>query len=96
MLVPAILSFYAMTVTDKFAIRFLLPDYLTQIGLYSVGERIAGIMHMGNLAFILGWQRFAFRNMHQPEGPHMIGRGLFVFATAAGFLAMALAMLGAT
>ena len=94
MLVPAMLSFYAMTVTDKFSIRALAPSPLEQVGLYSVGERIAGIMHLVNLAFILGWQRFAFRNMHLPGGSQVIGRGLSVFLIGGGYLAMSLALLG--
>jgi O-antigen/teichoic acid export membrane protein len=94
MLVPAMLSFYAMTVTDKFAIRALTESPMEQVGLYSVGERIAGIMHFVNLAFILGWQRFAYNNMHLPDGQTIIARGMFVFAVGGGFLAMTLSMLG--
>jgi O-antigen/teichoic acid export membrane protein len=94
LLVPAMLSFYAMTVTDKFAIRALTESPMEHVGLYSVGERIAGIMHFVNLAFILGWQRFAYNNMHLPDGRSIIARGMFVFAVGGGFLAMTLSMLG--
>ena len=44
LLVPALVSFYVMTVADKFMIRALTDSPLEQVGLYSVGERIAGVM----------------------------------------------------
>ncbi len=94
LLVPAILSFYIMTIGDKYLIRALTANPLEQVGFYSVGERIAGVMQMANLAFIFGWQRFAFRNMHLEEGPSILGRGILWFAIVGSFMAMALALLG--
>ncbi|MGL4514611.1 MAG: lipopolysaccharide biosynthesis protein [Lacipirellulaceae bacterium] len=94
LLVPAMLSFYVMTATDKYLIRALCESPFEQVGLYTVGERIAGIMHMANLAFVLGWQRFAFNNMHAADGQRMIAQGLRVYIVAAGFAATALAILG--
>ncbi|MBX3434494.1 MAG: lipopolysaccharide biosynthesis protein [Pirellulales bacterium] len=94
LLVPALLSFAAMAVTDKYTIRALVEDPLEQIGLYSVGERIAGIMQMANLAFILGWQRFAFRNMHLPDGSRIIARGFLAYAAGGAVVATGLALLG--
>ena len=94
MLVPALISYYFMIVSDKYLIRALTDDSLQQVGFYSVGERIAGVMQLVNLAFIFGWQRFAFRNMHTSDGPPIIARGILWFAIAGSYLALALAMLG--
>ena len=94
LLVPAMLSFYVMTITDKFLIQRLTEDSYTQIGYYMVGERIAAIMHLTNYAIILAWQRFAFRNMHEDNGGKLIGYGLFLYCVGAGFVVTGLAMLG--
>ncbi len=93
-LVPSVLSFYVMTVADKYLIRALSDNPLEQVGFYSVGERIAGLMQLANLAFIFGWQRFAFRNMHLEGGSRVIARGLFWFAICGSYLAMSLGLLG--
>jgi O-antigen/teichoic acid export membrane protein len=93
-LVPALISYYVMIVSDKYLIRALSANPLQEVGFYSVGERISSAMQLVNLAFIFGWQRFAFRNMHHPEGPQVIARGILWFAIGGGFFALALAMLG--
>jgi O-antigen/teichoic acid export membrane protein len=94
LLVPALMSYYIMIVADKYLIRALSENPLEEVGFYSVGERIAGAMQLVNLAFIFGWQRFAFRNMHHEEGPQIIAKGMLWFAMGGGFFALALAMLG--
>lgn len=94
MLVPAMLSFYVMTITDKFLIRMLAESPFEQVGLYTVGERIAGIMHMANFAMMVGWQRFAFRNMHEEGGQQIIGYGLFVYLLGSGYMLLGLMLLG--
>lgn len=94
MLVPAMLSFYVMTITDKFLIRMLADAPFEQVGLYTVGERIAGIMHMANFAMMIGWQRFAFRNMHEEGGQQVIGYGLFVYLLGSGYMLLGLMLLG--
>lgn len=94
MLVPAMLSFYVMTITDKFLIRMLADAPFEQVGLYTVGERIAGIMHMANFAMMVGWQRFAFRNMHEEGGQQVIGYGLFVYLLGSGYMLLGLMLLG--
>ncbi|MEM9366471.1 MAG: oligosaccharide flippase family protein [Planctomycetota bacterium] len=94
MLVPAMLSLYLMIITDKLLIRMLADNPFEQVGLYSVGERVAAIMHLANFAIVLGWQRFAFRNMHEEGGDDLIGYGLFVYAIGGGFILLGLLVLG--
>lgn len=93
-LVPAMLSFYLMTITDKLVIRWAVSDWEEQIGLYAVGERIASIMHLTNMAIILAWQRFAFSNMHRDDGGGLIARGLRLYFVGAGLAAVGLIVLG--
>lgn len=94
MLVPAMLSYYVMTITDKYLIRMLTEQPFEQIGLYTVGERIAGIMHMANFALMIGWQRFAFKNMHAEGGESLIGYGWFMYLMSAGYMLLGLMLLG--
>jgi O-antigen/teichoic acid export membrane protein len=94
LLVPALVSYYIMIVADKYLIRALSEHPLQDVGLYSVGERIAGAMQLVNLAFIFGWQRFAYRNMHHEDGQPIIAKGMLWFAIGGGFFALSLAMLG--
>lgn len=93
-LVPALISYYVMIVADKYLIRALSDHALQDVGFYSVGERIAGAMQLVNLAFIFGWQRFAFRNMHHEDGQPVIAKGILWFAIVGGFFALSLVMLG--
>jgi O-antigen/teichoic acid export membrane protein len=99
-LLPLALSHWALHGAPKFIMKALLDDpakpmfALEQVGLYSVGERIAQIMSMLNLAFALGWRRFAFSNMHHESGSQVLGRGATVFFVIAGFAAMGLVSLG--
>ncbi len=94
LLVPALMSYYVMIVADKYLIRALSENSLNDVGFYSVGERIAGMMQLVNLAFVFGWQRFAFRNMHHEDGPPVIAKGILWFAIGGGFFAFSLVMLG--
>ncbi|MEM9825033.1 MAG: oligosaccharide flippase family protein [Planctomycetota bacterium] len=94
MLVPAMLSFYVMAISDKYLLRFLADDSFAAIGFYGIGERIAAIMHLTNMAIILAWQRFAFRNMHERGGGKQIADGMQLYAAFAGFVALGLMTLG--
>ena len=93
-LVPVMLSHWVMTGADKYLLRALVDNPLTQIGLYTVGERVSSVMQMVTVAVLQGWQRFAFRNMHHPEGPRLLSRGMTHYVIGAGYAALALALLG--
>lgn len=91
-LVPAAMSHWIMTSSDTYLIKFL--GALSDVGLYGVGQRISSIMQLINTAFILGWRRFAFKNIHHEEGPRLLARGVTLFSLAGGYGALALALLG--
>ncbi|MGL5098213.1 MAG: lipopolysaccharide biosynthesis protein, partial [Planctomycetia bacterium] len=93
-LLPAMLSHWVMTGLDKYMLNEMTADPLAQIGLYTVGERIGSIVQLFNVAFLLGWRGFAFRVMHQPEGPWLLARGVTIFALAGGYATLVLALLG--
>lgn len=93
-LVPVALSHWIMTGCDKYMINGLLPDPLPRIGIYSLGERIGSIMQLVNLAFLYGWRRFAFRNMHLADGVPLLSRGMTLYAVAAGYVALGIILLG--
>lgn len=69
-------------------------DPLGEIALFSVGERVSQIMYMLGLAFVLGWRRFAFNNMHHADGPRLLGNGATVFLAVSGFATVGLIALG--
>lgn len=94
-LLPTAVSAWLMYGVTKYLIVWNSPgDPLNAIALYSVGERISQVMYMLSLAFILGWRRFAFSNMHHAEGQRLLGSGVTVFLTITGFAAVGLIALG--
>src|SRR5690606_37793731 len=62
--------------------------------LYGVGHRISSIMQLINTAFLLGWRRFAYKNIHHPDGPRLLARGVTLFSLAGGYGALGLSLLG--
>ena len=93
-LVPLAISHWAMQGSGKYVINAMLENPLEQNGLYGVGERISQIMAMMNLAFALGWRKFAFSNIHHADGPRLLGQGATLFFAVAGFAALGLIALG--
>lgn len=64
------------------------------VGLFGVGERISQIMFIMNLAFVLGWRRFAFNNMHHEQGPRLLGTGVTIFVLISAYAGVGLIALG--
>jgi O-antigen/teichoic acid export membrane protein len=93
-LVPLAVSHWSMQGSARYMMNFLLDDPKHYIGLYTFGERISQIMAMLNLAFALGWRRFAFSNLHHPDGARLLGHGATVFFAISSFGALGLIALG--
>ena len=51
-------------------------------------------MVLVHMAFMISFKRFAFRNMHLPEGPALLARGIMLFVVGGGYAALGLALLG--
>jgi O-antigen/teichoic acid export membrane protein len=93
-LVPLAVSHWSMQGSARYMMNAMLEDPKYHIGLYTVGERISQIMLMFNLAFVLGWRRFAFSNIHHADGPKLLGHGATVFFCLASFVVLGLISLG--
>jgi O-antigen/teichoic acid export membrane protein len=93
-LVPLAISHWSMQGSARFMMNAMLEDPKYQVGLYTAGERISQIMMMFNLAFVLGWRRFAFSNIHHADGPRLLGHGATVFFCLASFAVLGLISLG--
>lgn len=93
-LVPIALSHWLMTGCDKFMLNAMVDDAKAQIGFYAVGERVGSIMQLFNLAFLFGWKRYSFGNMHQANGPALIARGMTFYIVIATYVAFGLCLLG--
>jgi O-antigen/teichoic acid export membrane protein len=93
-LVPLAISHWSMQGSARYMMNALLEDPLHYIGLYTVGERISQIMSMLNLAFVLGWRRFAFSNIHHADGSRLLGHGATIFFVLSSFAATGLMALG--
>ncbi|MBY0588914.1 oligosaccharide flippase family protein [bacterium] len=93
-LVPLAISHWSMQGSARYMMNAMLDDPLHHIGLYTVGERISQIMAMLNLAFVLGWRRFAFSNLHHADGAKLLGHGASVFFVLSAFAATGLISLG--
>jgi O-antigen/teichoic acid export membrane protein len=93
-LTPSLLAHWVMMGSDRYVMLGVLTDPAHQIGLYSIGERISTIMQLVNVAFVLGWQRYAFENLQRPDGERRFAHGLTLYAVVGGYAALGLAMLG--
>jgi O-antigen/teichoic acid export membrane protein len=96
-LMPMALSNWVMRGSDQYMINWCASskdEGLKQNGLYGVGSRISSIMDFVGMAFNLGWQRFAFKNIRHDDGPRLMARGVTLFLLVAGYGALGLCLLG--
>jgi O-antigen/teichoic acid export membrane protein len=96
-LMPMALSHWVMRGSDKYMINGLAADPIEgkrQVGFYSIGERISSIMDFVGMAFNLGWRRFAYKNIHHPDGPGLMARGMTLFSLIGGYVCIGLTLLG--
>ncbi|HVJ83349.1 MAG TPA: polysaccharide biosynthesis C-terminal domain-containing protein, partial [Planctomycetia bacterium] len=93
-LLPMLFAHWVMIGADRYVMLLMLPDATEAIGLYTVGERIGTIVQLANVAFTLGWQRYAFENFLRRDGAERVSHGLTLYVLLAGYLTMALALLG--
>lgn len=98
-LLPTAISTWLMYGVTKILMGWIFAwqgheDPQGEVGLYSVGERISQIMFIMNLAFVLGWRRFAFSNMHHPDGQRLLGTGVTIFVLISAYAGVGLIALG--
>ena len=81
-LLPTFLIYWVYNSMDKIMLTNILGT--TQLGIYSVGAKVAGISTLIYSAFAGGWQHFAFSTMKDEDYKIMMGKvweNLFVVST---------------
>ena len=93
-MVPGMVAAWLLVAASRYLLRAFGPDQIRDVGLFSLAERFSSVVLLLGQTLWLGWRRFAFRNMHLPEGPQLLAEGLTIYFTAAAFGTVAIAILG--
>jgi O-antigen/teichoic acid export membrane protein len=80
--VPALLATWVFTSMDKIMITNMLG--LAQVGIYSVGARLASVSVFVQMAFAGGWQYFAFSTMKDQDQISLMSK-IFDWLSAISF-----------
>lgn len=83
-LLPTFVIYWAFSSTDKIMITHMLD--VAQLGIYSIGSRIASISQFIYQAFAGGWQYFAFSTMKDEDQVEMTSN-IFEYLGVISFLA---------
>jgi len=83
-LVPTFLIYWVYNSTDRIMITNMLGT--GQLGIYSIGSRVAQISQVIYLAFAGGWQYFAFSTMRDEDQVDLVSR-VFEYLGIISFLA---------
>lgn len=92
-LIPAVLVESGMAVTDRAVLARYVP--LDQLGLYAVGDSLAGVVRMVNTGLKTAWLPFQMRAaVQRQDAARVIGRMATYFLAALIWIAAAVAALG--
>lgn len=69
-LVPAALSEFALNLADRYILKLYRP--MAEVGIYSIGYRLAEGVSLASSAFALAWVPFAFGEANAPDGRRRI------------------------
>lgn len=83
-LLPVFIIYWAFNSTDKIMITHMLD--LAQVGIYSIGARVASISQFIYQAFAGGWQYFAFSTMRDDDQVELTSK-IFEYLGVISFLA---------
>ena len=83
-LLPVFVIYWAFNSTDKIMITHMLD--LAQVGVYSIGSRVASISQFIYQAFAGGWQYFAFSTMRDDDQVELTSK-IFEYLGVISFLA---------
>ena len=75
--------------TDRYMLKFLLPNdiALTQVGLYSLGAKIASFLHFALVApFMLSWGALMYSYQNDPNAKIIYKNILNIFTALGGIL----------
>ncbi len=83
------LALWVITLTDRYMLRYLLPDSeaLYQVGLYSLGNKFAMLIkYLLVFPFSLSWGALMFAYQNHPEAQKIYSRVMNIFCFAGGVL----------
>jgi O-antigen/teichoic acid export membrane protein len=83
------LASWVLNMTDRYMLKFLLPENiaLIQVGLYSLGAKIASFIHFILVApFMLSWGALMYSYQNDPHAKQIYRSVLNIFAIIAGIL----------
>lgn len=83
-LLPVFVIYWAFNSTDKIMITHMLD--IAQVGIYSIGARVASISQFIYQAFAGGWQYFAFSTMRDDDQVQLTSK-IFEYLGVISFLA---------
>lgn len=83
-LLPVFIIYWAFNSTDKIMITHMLD--VAQVGIYSIGARVASISQFIYQAFAGGWQYFAFSTMRDDDQVQLTSK-IFEYLGVISFLA---------
>jgi O-antigen/teichoic acid export membrane protein len=89
-LVPISLSSWAIGMSNRFFIRG--HSGITDVGLFSSGNKVAQIMFLAVTAFALAWGPFAFSIAEEPDAKRTYAKVLTFYVAVLGWLALALSL----
>lgn len=92
--IPGMVSGWALLAANRYLLKGLAPGGIRDVGLFSLAERFASIVLLFGHTFWLGWRRFGFRNMHLPDGPQILAKGLTFYFAGTALVTLGVAMLG--
>lgn len=91
-LVPCFVIYWAFNSMDRIMIAHMLG--LQEVGIYSIGAKVASVSTFIYAAFAGGWQYFAFSTMKDKDQVEMISK-IFEYLGVLSFVALSFAMLAA-
>ncbi|MDP8267168.1 MAG: polysaccharide biosynthesis C-terminal domain-containing protein [Candidatus Tenebribacter davisii] len=83
------LASWVLNMTDRYMLKFLLPEdiALTQVGLYSLGAKIASFIHFALIApFMLSWGALMYSYQNDPNAKVIYKNILNIFTAIGGIV----------
>jgi hypothetical protein len=92
--VPGVIAAWALVAANRYLLKGLGPHGIEDVGLFALAERFSSVMLLAGQTRWLGWRRFAFRNMHLPNGPELPARGFTLYYAVSALFLLGIAVFG--
>lgn len=89
-LIPASVSYWILSYVD----RYFLISYsnLTEVGLYSIGNKLSGLLSFFTIAFQMAWPVFALSIQHAENARTVYAKVLLLYTVIMSFLVVGLSL----